>query len=239
MVDTHYRWDFVGLSTDTKPTPQTSEKVVDGSTFYCSDNSKLYVYCKDNWYERKALGGGGGTSYTAGTGINIGDDTISVDTTTIQEKLTAGTGIDITDNTISATGGGGSTNCRELTSADYNYDTNNDGVNDTVALWLLDPGVYWWDYSFANSGGIKYTTTNSNDISDSTLTVYSNMVIIGYLGNSSENFITVRAFARSVLVENSTYGYSAFIPYVLNKTTGAVVNFNKDFIPVGRGDLTT
>lgn len=107
MVDTHYRWDFVGLSTDTKPTPQTSEKVVDGSTFYCSDNSKLYVYCKDNWYERKALGGGGGgTTYTAGTGIDIENDTISVDTDTIQEKLTAGTGIDITDNTISATGGG-------------------------------------------------------------------------------------------------------------------------------------
>ena len=106
MVDTHYRWDFVGLSTDTKPTPATSEKVVDGSTFYCSDNSKLYVYCKDNWYERKALGGGGGgTTYTAGTGIDIENDTISVDTDTIQEKLTAGTGIDITDNTISVTGG--------------------------------------------------------------------------------------------------------------------------------------
>jgi hypothetical protein len=111
MVAQHYRWDFVGLSTDTKPTPETSEKVVDGSTFYCSDTSKLYVFCKDTWYERKALGGGGGggTTYTAGDGIDITDDTISVDTDTIQEKLTAGTGIDITDNTISATGGGGDT----------------------------------------------------------------------------------------------------------------------------------
>ena len=109
MVAQHYRWDFVGLSTDTKPTPETSEKVVDGSTFYCSDTSKLYVFCKDTWYERKALGegGGGGTTYTAGEGIDITNDTISVDTDTIQEKLTAGTGIDITDNTISATGGGG------------------------------------------------------------------------------------------------------------------------------------
>ena len=108
MVAQHYRWDFVGLSTDEKPTPETSEKVVDGSTFYCSDTSKLYVFCKDTWYERKALGGGGGgTTYTAGDGIDITDDTISVDTDTIQEKLTAGTGIDITDNTISATGGGG------------------------------------------------------------------------------------------------------------------------------------
>ena len=105
MVDNHYRWDFIGLSTDVKPTPETSEKVVDGSTFYCSDTSKLYVYCKDNWYERKPLGGGGGggTTYTAGAGINIADDTISVDTTTIQSKLTAGSNVTISDNTISAT----------------------------------------------------------------------------------------------------------------------------------------
>lgn len=54
-------------------------------------------------------GGGGGGSYTAGDGIDITNDTISVDTDTIQEKLTAGTGIDITNNTISATGGGGPT----------------------------------------------------------------------------------------------------------------------------------
>ena len=79
MVAQHYRWDFIGLSTDQKPTPATSEKVVDGSTFYCSDNSKLYVYCKDQWYEKTATGGG--ASYTAGDGISIADDTISVDPT--------------------------------------------------------------------------------------------------------------------------------------------------------------
>lgn len=68
MVNNHYRWDFIGLSTDTKPTPATSLKVVDGSTFYCSDTSKLYVFCQGNWYERKALGegggGGGGSDFT-------------------------------------------------------------------------------------------------------------------------------------------------------------------------------
>lgn len=79
MVAQHYRWDFIGLSTDTKPTPQTSEKVVDGSTFYCSDNSKLYVFYKDTWYEKTATGGGGGTTYTAGDGIAITNKTISVD----------------------------------------------------------------------------------------------------------------------------------------------------------------
>lgn len=82
MVEQRYRWDFIGLSTDEKPNPNTSPRVVDGSTFYCSDNSKLYVWCKDQWYERKALGGEG-TTYTAGTGIDIDDNTISVDSSEI------------------------------------------------------------------------------------------------------------------------------------------------------------
>lgn len=100
-----YRWDFIGLSTDDKPTPETSEKVVNGSTFYCSDTSKLYVFCDGTWYERKALGGGGGggTEYTAGAGIDITNDVISVDTETIQPKLTAGSNVTINNNTISAT----------------------------------------------------------------------------------------------------------------------------------------
>lgn len=64
VAQSHYRWDFIGLSTDNKPTPATSEKVVDGSTFYCSDNSKLYVWYKNQWYEKTATGGGGGGDYT-------------------------------------------------------------------------------------------------------------------------------------------------------------------------------
>lgn len=80
MVANHYRWDFVGLSTDTKPTPETSEKVVDGSIFYCSDTSKLYVYCKDNWYERKALGGNGGSD------INVVQTTGQSETDVMSQK---------------------------------------------------------------------------------------------------------------------------------------------------------
>lgn len=102
MVAQHYRWDFIGLSTDSKPTPDTSPKVVNGSTFYCSDNSKLYVWYSNQWYEKTVSGGG--TTYTAGSGINITDNTISVDTTDIQEKLTAGSNITISEqNEISAT----------------------------------------------------------------------------------------------------------------------------------------
>lgn len=64
MVNNRFRWDFIGLSTDEKPTPANSEKVVDGSTYYCSDTSKLYVFCKDTWYEKTATGGGGGSTIT-------------------------------------------------------------------------------------------------------------------------------------------------------------------------------
>ena len=101
MVNNHYRWDFIGLSTDEKPTPETSEKVANGSTFYCSDTSKLYVWYKNQWYEKVIEGGGGGSSYTAGDGINISNNEISVDTDTIQSKLTASTGINISNNEIS------------------------------------------------------------------------------------------------------------------------------------------
>ena len=60
VTDNHYRWDFIQLSTDDKPTPTTSPKVADGSTLYTSDDSKLYVWYKTQWYEKTATGGGGG-----------------------------------------------------------------------------------------------------------------------------------------------------------------------------------
>lgn len=47
--------------------------------------------------------GGGGTEYTAGTGINITEDVISADFTEVQGKLTAGSNISISDGVISAT----------------------------------------------------------------------------------------------------------------------------------------
>lgn len=119
MVNQHYRWDFYALSTDTKPTPETSEKVTDGSTFYCSDTSKLYVWCRDNWYE-KVVEGGGGTTYTAGDGI------------------------DITGTTISATNTGES---KVLTSDDFNwnYETGTTESPNAVALWLLPSGLYGYN----------------------------------------------------------------------------------------------
>ncbi len=61
MVAQHYRWDFIGLSTDTKP-DSSNPKVANGSTYYESDTSKLYVWYNDRWYEKTATGGGGQTT---------------------------------------------------------------------------------------------------------------------------------------------------------------------------------
>ena len=90
--------------------------------------------------------GGGGSSYTAGDGIDITNDVISVtgkvDTTTYstytaatdtalaskQTTLTAGTGISIVDNVISATGGGGGTT--------YSAGRGIDITNDTISFSL-------------------------------------------------------------------------------------------------------
>lgn len=46
------RWDFIGLSSEEKPTPANSKKVVDGSTFYEADTSKLYFWTRGQWYEK-------------------------------------------------------------------------------------------------------------------------------------------------------------------------------------------
>lgn len=48
------RWDFIGLSTDTKPTAG-NPNVTDGSTFYEADTSKLFFYTRGRWYEKTSL----------------------------------------------------------------------------------------------------------------------------------------------------------------------------------------
>lgn len=155
----HYRWDFIGLSTDEKPTPATSPKVVDGSTFYCSDNSKLYVYCKNQWYEKTVSGGGGepyvlpiASAETLG-GIKVGSN-LSIDSetgalsgnpaytlpTASAEALggiKVGSNLSIDANgVLSALGGGGITN---LTNADCDYPA---GDPTKIAMWNLSAGIY-------------------------------------------------------------------------------------------------
>ena len=86
----------------------------EGMAIILADDANTYdVYCKDalgveRWSRLNVTvggsgGGGGGGDYVAGEGIDITGSTISVDTSTIQEKLTAGDNISISDNVISAT----------------------------------------------------------------------------------------------------------------------------------------
>lgn len=132
MVATnHYRWDFIGLSTDAKPTAE-NPKVVDGSTYYESDTSKAYVWYKDQWYEKTATGGGGyelpvASASTLG-GVKVGEG-LSID---------AG-------GVLSASGGGGGETIKTLTADDYNWNSSTQSATEpynAVALWLLDAGFY-------------------------------------------------------------------------------------------------
>lgn len=95
------------------------------NAFEIRQNGDIYISKDGQDVKLQDQLGGGGSSYTAGDGIDISNDVISVtgkvDTTTYetytaatdtalaskQTTLTAGTGISIVDNVISATGGGG------------------------------------------------------------------------------------------------------------------------------------
>ena len=50
-TQTKTRWDFIGLSTDVKPTV-TNPKVTNGSTFFEADTSKLYFWTDGQWYNK-------------------------------------------------------------------------------------------------------------------------------------------------------------------------------------------
>ena len=157
MVDNHFRWDFIGLSTDTKPTPATSSKVVDGSTFYCSDTSKLYVFCKDTWYEKTATGGGG-TTYTAGDGIDITGGEISVDPTYVAtlEEL---------DARINK-GAGAPTTATEGVVGGLYEDTTNGKLyicTEVTAGVDPDPDTYTWEEVGAGGGSGAFTMLTSAD----------------------------------------------------------------------------
>lgn len=160
MVAQHYRWDFIGLSTDQKPTPATSEKVVDGSTFYCSDNSKLYVFCKDTWYEKTATGGGG-TTYTAGDGIAIADDTISVDPTYVATMAELDARIN--------KGAGAPTTATEGVVGGLYEDTTNGKLyicTTVTAGTDPDPDTYTWEEVGAGGGGVTVVQTTGTSTTD-------------------------------------------------------------------------
>lgn len=150
-------------------------------------------------------GGGGGTTYTAGDGIDITNDTISVDTDTIQEKLTAGTGIDITDNTISATGGGGDT-----VYSTKNTSNSNDGgavyIGGKNASQIIyqDPTTtdnhrrYFWALPFNTSETANTCIPGSDSIN-----------IGGAQSNNSEHNVTIGYRSISNGDHNVNIGYQS------------------------------
>lgn len=166
-------------------------------------------------------GGGGGTSdFDQLANRPKYNGTAMTGETNIPEvnNLTAGSGIDITSGVISATNTG---LAKVLTSADYNYDSDNDGVNDYVGLWRLEPGIYdlsglsasEWRADLRNQFSLKgypYSTaiiTRQGTQSTNAVEIYllfqkySTMVALGHAG---------------VIVHNeyrgTSYNYTLFNP---------------------------
>ena len=133
----HYRWDFIGLSTDSKPTA-TDPKVANGSTFYESDTSKLYVWYQDQWYEKDS-----------------GSYELPVASSETLGGVKVGEGLSIDESgVLSASGGGGGV--VTLTSDDYDYPDNNPQY---VAMWRLPMGIY-------QCIGIKYALSSDKLVYD-------------------------------------------------------------------------
>lgn len=179
-------------------------------------------------------GTGAPTTSTVGTVGKLYEDTTNGDL----YICTAVSGSTYTWEEVGAGGGGGgSSNARELTAADYNYDSNNDGTDDTVALWLLDPGVYWWEFSFADGGGITFTTSTTTPAENSRLRGFSNQVIINYSGDASSNIMTIHCLARSSDTLSSSWGYADVVPLRVRTTDGQVVNYRGTNTTLGVGDI--
>ena len=147
-------------------------------------------------------GGGGGTTYTAGAGIDITDNEISVDTTTIQAKLTAGTNITIEGNVISASGGGGAAGQpKVLTSDDNNWNSTNNSTTpplNCVALWLLPSGYY--TTTGGNATVRPYRTTYNNSHTASYLITNNSTVaeIVEFNSTSSLDGTPIRVYRTTV-----------------------------------------
>ena len=231
MVNQHYRWDFIGLSTDQKPTPATSEKVVDGSTFYCSDTSKLYVFCKDTWYEKTVSGGGGGTSnFNNLTNRPKYNGTEMTGTTDIPEvkTYTAGTNV-----SISAAG--------EISATDTTYSdfTGTDGTAAGVAGLVPAPTTSDTDkylksdgsWATVSGGGptvVQTTGTSTTDVMSQnavTSMVFGSSTSRVKIGNSASsnanNTIAIGDSARASVGEAMALGQSAVASHTGSVALGA------------------
>lgn len=179
VTDNHYRWDFIGLSTDVKPTPSTSSKVSDGSTFYCSDNSKLYVWYKNQWYERTAAGGGGSSVNVVQTTGTSTTDVMS------QNAVTSMIYADPSTTRKIQIGNSSSTVSSDGISIGYGSSAGSSSAQECVAIGsgaVINGGRIGSVALGANSGG-NITKSGMVDIG-SAFTSY------GYEGNSNYRLLT-------------------------------------------------
>lgn len=231
VTDNHYRWDFIGLSTDEKPTPATSKKVTDGSTFYCSDNSKLYVWYKNQWYEKEATGGGG-TSYTAGDGIDITNDTISVDTDVVQGKLTAGTGITISeDNEISAEGSG--VNVVQTLGSSTTDVMSQNAVTSSIYTDADNRRRLAIGVGATTSGNYGITVGNSSSAAQSSIAIGSGLNVFGSANAYQPNSIAIGSGANT----NSTHSIAIGGNAVINSNRSYSIALGDDANPTRSGEL--
>lgn len=215
MVSQKYRWDFIGLSTDEKPTSETSDKVVNGSTYYCSDTSKLYVYCDGTWYERKPLGGGGGGGTSDFNDLSNRPKYNGVDmtgSTNIPEVVTYSdfTG---TDGTTAGTAGlvpaPATTDAGKFLKADGTWDTAGGGSGPTVDQTtgtsttdvMSQNAVTRMVYpTYSTQGKTKIAIGNNAE-------VYSNFqsnIAIGVSADANNNFTTAIGNVANASGERST-----------------------------------
>ena len=234
MVENHYRWDFIGLSTDDKPTPATSEKVADGSTFYCSDNSKLYVFYKDQWYEKEATGGGG-TTYEDFVGTD-GEEAGTHGLVPAPATTDAGKYLKADGTWAEIASGGG--DVKTLTSADANYPVDNPTM---IAAWLLPAGYYKIDNirvyanssSYSNKGVVIVGQTASNNIVPVIMAGEGRALYCCCVNVTNGNIDNMTANASPVLVNViDDFLTSTETKHVLSANQGRVLN-NKI------GDLTS
>ena len=204
MVAQHYRWDFYGLSTDSKP-DATNPKVANGSTYYEADTSKLYVWYNDQWYEKQAGGELPVASADTLGGVKVGEG-LSIDE----------------GGVLSASGGGGGEAgaFKELTSADYNYPADNPTK---VALWLLPPGTYYVDNSASLATNISIWKNDNAGYYDACLfQIYyppqntSNVIIVAF-GNPSSSDVSGTYGLRQYFINRATGNKS--LAYIYNATS--------------------
>lgn len=200
MVENHYRWDFIGLSSQSKPTPATSEKVVNGSTFYEGDTSKLYVFCEGTWYEKTATGGGGGTSdFNSLTNRPKYNGVTMSSTTNIPEVVTYSnfTG---TDGTSAGAAGlvpaPATTDAGKFLKADGTWDTAGGGSSVTV---VQTPGTSSTDVMSQNA-------TTSMIFSDPS-TMYKIKIGAGTASNEGSHAIEIGQNSSATGGSSTCLGY--------------------------------